>query len=81
MWATIGGHRHPNLLANSRVIQAFCRLAAARGALMETRCKDYRIEAYQTENDDGAHVFADWTGVTAPESSTSSFPRPLHEAR
>ena len=43
------GHRHTNLLANSRVIQAFRRLAAARGAPMETRYKNYRIEAYQTE--------------------------------
>jgi len=44
-----GQSAHPNLLANSRLIQAFRRLAAARGAPMETRYKNYRIEAYQTE--------------------------------
>ena len=44
-----GQNAHPNLLANSCVIQAFRRLAAARGAPMETRYKNYRIEVYQTE--------------------------------
>jgi hypothetical protein len=44
-----GQSAHPILLVNGRVIQALRRLAAARGAPMETRYKDYRIEAYQTE--------------------------------
>ena len=44
-----GQSAHPNLLVNSRVIQALRRLAVARGAWMETRYKNYRIEAYQTE--------------------------------
>src|SRR5215468_3452060 len=44
-----GQSAHPNLLANSRVIQALRRLAAARERPMKTRYKNYRIEAYQTE--------------------------------
>jgi DNA-binding helix-hairpin-helix protein with protein kinase domain len=44
-----GQSAHPNLLVNSRVIQALRRLAAAWGAPMETRYKNYRIEVYQTE--------------------------------
>jgi hypothetical protein len=64
-----GQNAHANLLVNSRVIQALRRLAPARGAPMETRYKNCRIEVHQTDG----HAFADWTGKSVARGICKPF--------
>ena len=73
-----GQSAHPNLLANSRVIQALRRLAAARERRWKLVTRTTASKLIRPKYDAGAHAFADWTArrlrSLQQESSTSSFP-------
>ena len=78
-----GQSAHPNLLANSRVIQALRRLAAARERRWKLVTRTTASKLIRPKYDAGAHAFTDWTGrrlrSLQQESSTSSFPRPENQ--